>query len=482
MLKPLTNHLQASAFCALPPTLYSYVTPTPLSTPTLALFNHALAQCFGIESPETDRTLSLLLAGIPHPQCRYWAADYAGHQFGVWVPQLGDGRAIHLGEIVDTNQTRHEVQLKGSGPTPFSRRGDGRAVLRSSLREYLCSEAMAGLNIPTTRALALISSPQTVWRETQEPTAIVTRTAPSFIRFGSFERFAHCGDHHTLNALAQFVLTHFYPECQDAEDPIAAMFQIICQRSAELVAAWQAVGFCHGVLNTDNMSILGLTLDYGPFSFLDGFDSHFICNHSDPNGRYAFDAQPGIVHWNLQCLASALLPLSSQDALVESLNHFPDQFEHAFGQRLQKKCGFTHWKESDWPLFSQLVALLEAERTDYTLFWRTLSEHATQPAAVEALFSDRKAIRHWLTLWQARCQSDQTLDAAQIQMRAHNPKYILRNHLAEMAIRAAHHGDFSIAEQLINVLQSPYDDHPAHHEWAKQPPDWARHLVLSCSS
>lgn len=482
MLKPLATHLHASAFRTLPATAYANVKPTPLATPTLALFNHQLAQRLGIQPPDTDGTLSALLAGDPHPQCHYWAADYAGHQFGVWVPRLGDGRAIHLGEIVGAHPDRQEIQLKGSGPTPFSRRGDGRAVLRSSLREYLCSEAMAGLNIPTTHALALVSSPQTVRRETSEPTAVLTRTAPSFIRFGSFERFAHSGDHHTLNALAQFVLTHFYPESQNADDPIAAMFKDICQRSAELVAAWQAVGFCHGVLNTDNMSILGLTLDYGPFSFLDGFDSHFICNHSDPNGRYAFDAQPGIVHWNLQCLASALLPLSNQEALVESLNHFPDQFEHAFGQQLQKKCGFTHWEESDWPLFSQLVALLETEHIDYTLFWRTLSEHATHPTAVEALFSEPSAIRRWLAHWQTRSQSDQTLEAAQAQMRAYNPKYILRNHLAETAIRAAHHGDFSIAEQLINVLRTPYDDHPAHHEWAKQPPDWARHLVLSCSS
>lgn len=482
MLKPLAHSLQASAFCALSPALYSHVTPTPLSAPKLALFNHPLARTFGIQFPDADNTLRTLLAGVPYPTCHYWAADYAGHQFGVWVPRLGDGRAIHLGEIVNEHQTRQEVQLKGSGPTPFSRHGDGRAVLRSSLREYLCSEAMAGLGIPTTRALALVSSPQTVWRETEEPAAIVTRTAPSFIRFGSFERFAHCGDHRTLKTLSQFVLTQFYPECQEATDPIAAMFQAICQRSAELVAAWQAVGFCHGVLNTDNMSILGLTLDYGPFAFLDGFDSHFICNHSDPNGRYAFDAQPGIVHWNLQCLASALLPLSDQDAIVGSLNQFPDQFEKAFGEQLQKKFGFTHWDENDWPLFSELISVLEAERTDHTLFWRTLSEHATHPAAVEALFSDPSAVRRWLAHWQQRCQNDQPLATAQAQMCAHNPKYILRNHLAEIAIQAAHEGDFSIAEQLIYVLQTPYDDHPTYHEWAAQPPDWARHLVLSCSS
>lgn len=307
-MKPSFAFTFGRRFQSLPAACYRPVRPTPLPDPYWVAINHDLAQQLGMTLADGagDSVRDLLCGNHCPPGCQPLAARYAGHQFGVYVPQLGDGRAVLLGDLPWLDG-RAEIQLKGAGPTPFSRGGDGRAVLRSSVREYLASEAMHGLGIATTRALCLIGSDAPVWREQPETAAVLTRVAPSFIRFGSFEVLCHQGQLRELTELADFVIRHWFAACRDAEAPYAALFAEVARRTAELLAQWQAAGFCHGVMNSDNMSILGLTLDYGPFAFLDGFDAGYVCNHSDPAGRYAFKQQPRVAQWNLQCLGLSLI-------------------------------------------------------------------------------------------------------------------------------------------------------------------------------
>jgi uncharacterized protein YdiU (UPF0061 family) len=422
---------------------------------------------------------------------RTLASVYSGHQFGVWAGQLGDGRALSLGEI-DSPDGAQELQLKGAGRTPYSRMGDGRAVLRSSIREFLCSEAMAGLGIPTTRALCVTGSALPVRRETLETAAVVTRVAPSFIRFGHFEHFAHHGQHAALARLADFVIDHFYPECRDAATPVAALLEAVAHRSAALAAAWQAVGFCHGVMNTDNMSILGLTIDYGPFGFLDAFDPGHVCNHSDEQGRYAFGRQPNVAFWNLHALAQALLPLlGSGDEASERALAALAPYKTAFPQRLlatmTAKLGLQQVHAGDEELVDALLRRMAADRADYTITWRRLAEFSTAPGAnnagVRDLFIDRAAFDGWAQDYAARLRLEGSDDAARaVRMRRINPKFVLRNHLAEAAIEAAQRGDFGETQRLLRVLQRPFDEQPEHAADADFPPAWAQTIEVSCSS
>ncbi len=365
---------------------------------------------------------------------RDWPADalpyasvYSGHQFGVWAGQLGDGRALGLGEIEHDGQ-RFELQLKGAGRTPYSRMGDGRAVLRSSIREYLCSEAMHHLGIPTTRALCVIGSDQPVRRETVETAAVVTRVAPSFVRFGHFEHFYSNDRIDALRALADHVIERFYPHCREADDPYLALLDEAVMSTADLMVEWQAVGFCHGVMNTDNMSILGLTIDYGPFGFMDGFDAGYICNHSDSQGRYAYKMQPQIAYWNLFCLAQGLLPLLGEqheesvrgDKSIEDaqrvLGGFKDRFAPALERRMRAKLGLETERDGDDTLVNRLFEVMHANRADFTLTFRNLarvSKHdASGDAPVRDLFLDRAAFDAWANDYRARLSEETRDDAA----------------------------------------------------------------------
>ncbi|MEX8519257.1 MAG: YdiU family protein [Leptothrix sp. (in: b-proteobacteria)] len=446
---------------------------------------------------QADGALDAFSAGTPWPGMQPASTVYSGHQFGVWAGQLGDGRALLLGEVASPAGPQ-ELQLKGSGKTPYSRMGDGRAVLRSSIREFLCSEAMHALGIPTTRALALTASDLPVRREGIETAAVVTRLAPSFLRFGHFEHFCHHNQPAALRRLLDFVLAHHYPECRDAPEPAAALLQEVSRRTAELLADWQAVGFCHGVMNTDNMSILGLTIDYGPFGFLDAFDPGHICNHSDNQGRYAYARQPGVAYWNLHALAQALTPLvQDTDSLLAALEPYRSEFPAALTRRMRAKLGLTGVQGSDPDLIDDFLRLLEAGRVDYTIAFRRLGNFCTTPAQplaagvgaaaenapIRDLFLDRLGFDAWAERYAAQLRLEGSLDAERaVRMAGVNPKYILRNHLAQEAIRQAEGGDYAEVTRLAQVLERPFDEQPEHSAYADFPPDWACSLEISCSS
>ena len=437
---------------------------------------------------EDPEALQVFSGNATWPGMQPLASVYSGHQFGVWAGQLGDGRALWLGEL-DTPVGPMELQLKGSGKTPYSRMGDGRAVLRSTIREFLCSEAMAALGIPTTRALCMTGSALPVRREEIETAAIVTRVSPSFIRFGHFEHFAHTEpDEDALRTLADFVIEQHYPALRDAPSPYAALLQEVARRTGRLMAEWQAVGFCHGVMNTDNMSILGLTIDYGPFGFLDAFDPGHICNHSDHNGRYAYARQPNIGFWNLHALATALLPLiGEQDEALEALEPYKAAFSETMAARMRAKLGLATEQEGDIGLADELLQRMAADRADFTITFRRLAGFSTAEGArndpLRDLFLDREAFDAWAVRYAQRLRAEASDDAQRAErMNRANPKYVLRNHLAEQAIRQAREGDFGEVQRLLKVLQRPFDEQPEHAAYAGFPPDWAQHLEVSCSS
>lgn len=483
-MNPACDTVFGRRYQRLPDTCYRRVRPTPLPDPYWLAVNRPLARELGLslEPDPAHPDLALFSGNALPPGCQPLATRYAGHQFGVYVPQLGDGRALLLGDL-PWQGGRAEIQLKGAGPTPFSRMGDGRAVLRSSIREYLASEAMHALGIPTTRALCLIGSDQMVLREMPETAAVLTRVAPGFVRFGTFEALAHRGETGALRALADFVIEHHFPQAADAADPVAALYAAVCNLTARLIAQWQAVGFCHGVMNTDNMSILGLTLDYGPFGFLDGFDAGHVCNHSDHAGRYAFHQQPRVAQWNLQCLGSALLPLTGEEALLPGLASFRPAFERAFLARMRQKLGLQREVDGDGEqLIEPLLLLLHAERIDYTRFFRALSHGADD--RIGSWFGERSRWSGWLARYRARLEEEDRSEAARLAaMRAVNPAYVLRNYLAENAIALARdRRDPGGIERLARCLAHPFDETPAFDDYAAAPPDWARDICLSCSS
>lgn len=475
----------ANRFVRLGPDFYTELQPTPLPSPYWVSRNRAMATELGLQDDwlASQEALAVFTGNQIALGSQPLASVYSGHQFGQWAGQLGDGRAILLGEL-DTVGGPQEIQLKGAGMTPYSRMGDGRAVLRSSIREYLCSEAMHGLGIPTTRALCVTGSDARVRREEIETAAVVTRTSSSFIRFGHFEHFSYSEQHGQLRALADFVIDHFYPECRDAPQPYAALLQAVSERTASLMASWQASGFCHGVMNTDNMSILGLTIDYGPFQFLDAFDPAHICNHSDTQGRYAYNKQPNIAYWNLFCLGQALLPLiEAQDLALAALESYKTVFPQALEARMRAKLGLADARPEDKTLIENIFKLLAADKVDYTIFWRRLC-HFGRPGGREAvrdLFLDRDGFDAWALQYSERAAPAGIGPDTDLMLGV-NPKYVLRNHLGEQAIQAAKLKDFSGVDTLLNLLQSPFEEHPAHEAYAGFPPDWAASIEISCSS
>ncbi|MBI3348965.1 MAG: YdiU family protein [Burkholderiales bacterium] len=482
-MKPLEGLAWTNRFAALGADFFTELPAQGLPDPHWVARSPACAELLGWPADWAARpeALAALSGNASWPGMRPLATVYSGHQFGVWAGQLGDGRALWLGEV-DTPAGPQELQLKGGGRTPYSRRGDGRAVLRSSIREFLCSEAMTALGVPTTRALCITGSEMPVIRETVETAAVVTRVAPSFIRFGHFEHFAHHDQLEALRRLTAFFIAHHAPECADAPEPAVALLKKVALQTADLVAHWQAVGFCHGVMNTDNMSMLGLTLDYGPFGFMDAFDPGHICNHSDDRGRYAYARQPSVAFWNLHALAQAFVPLmdgeqeAAGERLLEAVEAFRDRFASQMLGRLRAKLGLDGEQPADQALADDFLKLMAASRADFTQSFRRLSRALTHPEPLRDLFIDRDALDAWLARWRPR-----TAPHAQARMLAVNPAVVLRNHLAEGAIRAAQGGDFSEIDRLLKVLSRPFDE-PALPGDAALPPDWAQSLEVSCSS
>jgi serine/tyrosine/threonine adenylyltransferase len=476
-------------FRSLGPEFFTALPPVALPSPYLVGLNRLLAAELGLSAEvlASPAGIRAFTGNEAIPGCDPIATVYSGHQFGVWAGQLGDGRAILLGEA-DTAAGPREFQLKGSGRTPYSRMGDGRAVLRSSIREFLASEAMHGLGIPTTRALMVTGSDAPVRREEVETAAVVTRVAPSFVRFGHFEHFAANGQLQQLRRLADYVIDRFYPECRSnarfGGNAYAALLEQVSERTAAMVAQWQAVGFCHGVMNTDNMSILGLTIDYGPFQFLDAFDPGHICNHSDEMGRYAYNKQPNVAYWNLFCLGQSLLPLiEDQDLALAALESYKTVFPREMEARMRSKLGLFEARPADRELIESTLKLLAADKVDYTIFWRRLSQHVAEGPSepVRDLFLDRAAFDAWLLQYSERLSGSQREQSASLMLKT-NPKYVLRNHLVELAIRQAKQKDYSEIADLLGLVQAPYDEHPAHEDKGGFPPDWATHIEISCSS
>ncbi len=443
-----------------------------------------------------------LLDGM-HP----YAANYGGHQFGHWAGQLGDGRAISLGELINNEGQRWELQLKGAGPTPYSRSADGRAVLRSSIREFLCSEAMHHLGVPTTRALSLVATGEEVIRDmfydghpAAEKGAIVCRVAPSFIRFGNFELPASRGETDLLKRLIDFTIGRDFPELQGTGENLRVdWFGQVCARTATMIGHWMRVGFVHGVMNTDNMSILGLTIDYGPYGWIDNFDPDWTPNTTDrQHRRYRFGQQAQIAHWNLACLAQALAPVfGSIEPLQAGLQRYIDTWTAADRANIAAKLGLAECRDEDLALIQDLHALMAEAEIDMTIFFRTLSDSSAVRLApdlfMEAFYDEAKRqqattpLQEWLDRYAARLGSDpQSVDQRRQRMRAVNPRYVLRNWLAQQAIDKANDGDESEIHALLDVMRRPYDDQPGNERFAWRRPDWARNKagcsMLSCSS
>ena len=465
--------------------LCSAVAISPLKNAKVAHINAPLLEQLGI-NPEwlsSDK----LIEDFANPQSQWnknaVAQKYGGHQFGGWNPDLGDGRGLLLAATIDRFNCHWDLHLKGAGPTPYSRSADGRAVLRSTIREYLASEALHHLGIPTSRALCLLTSDEMVYREQPEKGAMLIRACQSHIRFGHFEYFYHSKQHDRLERLFDYCFEHHFVDEAASEKKHLAMLENIIISTADFIADWQAFGFNHGVMNTDNMSIHGITFDYGPYAFLDDFDPGFICNHSDHSGRYAFDKQPGIALWNLNALAHAFLPYAKVDELQQSLSLYEPRLQQSYAKRMRTKMGLRKEKEEDHALLGEWLNLLQAEKRDYTLSMRLLSEIETNSSSVREQFIDIKRIDHFIEKYLSRVQQeDQNPEQRSNMIKRKNPKFILRNYLAQSVIENAEQGEFSLFEQLLSVLRSPFDEHHDLEHLASLPPDWGKQLEISCSS
>ena len=471
---------------------FSQVSPSGLEQPVLVSANRQLADELGLDAEDlnSDAFLNVMAGHLSGEPFNPIALVYSGHQFGVWAGQLGDGRAITLGELPvqasttdSTEPTLWDIQLKGAGTTPYSRFADGRAVLRSSIREYLCSEAMHNLGIATTRALALVDSQTQVYREEVESGATLCRVAQSHIRFGSFEHFHYRNQPEAVKALADYVIQRNFPHWQNEDNKYYLMFENCVLKTAKMIAQWQAVGFNHGVMNTDNMSILGDTIDYGPFGFFDIYDPDHICNHSDSSGRYSFKNQPSVGLWNLNALATSLTSLIDNDDLVQALKQYEPEFLNQYRAIMASKIGLEQYQPDDESLINQLLALLQINSVDYTIFFRSLADFPANDSNIRDQFVDREGFDTWAEKYCVRIAQQDLSDQQRRQtMNKVNPKYVLRNYMAETAIAAAKQGDYSEVNLLLDVLQSPYDEHPQAEKYAGLPPDWADQLSVSCSS
>lgn len=475
-------------YADLPADLWSRQAPSPLRNPRLLSVNLDLAARLGLDADwlSGPEGLAGLAGAAVWPGSDPLAMKYGGHQFGGWNPDLGDGRGLLLGQLQTPDGLPVDLHLKGSGPTPWSRMGDGRAVLRSSIREYLAGEALHALGIPTTRALALVGSDTRVQREKTETAATLLRTAGTHIRFGHFEWLAHSGRTALLPVLADHVIARHFPDCQSRLKPYEAMFVEVVQRTARLMADWQRVGFAHGVMNTDNFSIVGETLDFGPYGFLERYDPYHICNHSDHNGRYAWYLQPSVGLWNLNALAHALVSLIPVPALKEILAQYEPALTAHYDAGMAARLGLVSSDSGDRVLVQDLLSLLQQAGADLTLSFRRLSENRVDDllARCETDWPGHaEAARNWLQRYRQRLLQDALPEAErQRRMQAVNPLYVLRNYLCEIAIKAAEEGLTEPLETLREVVSNPYVARPEWSGYAGEAPAWGRCLAISCSS
>jgi len=480
-------------YAALPTNFFARVAPTPVAAPRLIKLNRELAIQLGLDPDQLATPEGAeILSGKRLPEgAEPIAMAYAGHQFGHFVPQLGDGRAILLGEVIDKEGIRRDIQLKGSGPTPFSRRGDGRAALGPVLREYIVSEAMAKLGIPTTRSLAAVISGESVMRETVLPGAVLTRVAASHIRVGTFQFFAARGDVDDVRRLADHAIGRHYPELATAERPYHALLDAVIARQADLVARWLLVGFIHGVMNTDNTSISGETIDYGPCAFMDEYNPAQVFSSIDELGRYAYANQPRIALWNLTRLAECLLPLlaDEQDKAIEQaqfiLGEFPDKFTTAYQSGLRRKIGLYTARDGDEALVQDLLDAMAKNQADFTLTFRRLIDAAGNAGddGTRAQFTDPAAFDEWALRWRQRlAEEPQSAAERQAAMRAVNPAFIPRNHRVEAVIAAAVNNDYAPFEELLTVLSKPYEDQPSYAAYADPPLPDQRVLRTFCGT
>ncbi|WP_447754011.1 protein adenylyltransferase SelO [Pseudomonas nicosulfuronedens] len=463
------------------------VLPDPIADPRLVVASSSAMALLDLDPSEADTPLfaEVFTGHKLWEEAQPRAMVYSGHQFGSYNPRLGDGRGLLLGEVLNDAGEHWDLHLKGAGQTPYSRMGDGRAVLRSSIREFLASEYLAALGIPSSRALCVTGSSTTVWRETKETGAMLLRLAPSHVRFGHFEYFYYTQQEDQLRTLGEFVLQSYYPQCLDDEKPYLAFFREVVERNAEMIAYWQAYGFCHGVMNTDNMSILGITFDYGPYAFLDDFDANHICNHSDDSGRYSFSNQVPIAHWNLAALGQALTPFVEVDDLRATLDLFLPLYQANYLDLMRRRLGLTSAEDGDLERVQRLLQTMQKGAVDYTLFFRRLGEQTPERAlaVVREDFVDLAGFDAWAADYQARVEREGgSQDERRARMHAVNPLYMLRNYLAQEAITAAEQGDFSVVRRLHEVLSKPFEEQPGAEAFTRRPPDWGRHLEISCSS
>jgi uncharacterized protein YdiU (UPF0061 family) len=468
-------------YATLPVRFYARVEPTKVTDPQVVIFNRPLAAELRFDADMDTRTAAALFSGNELAEdSTPIAMAYAGHQFGGFVPQLGDGRAILLGEVRDSHGILRDVQLKGSGRTPFSRGGDGRAAVGPMLREYLISEAMHALRIPTTRSLAVVTTGEQVYRTEVLPGAVLTRVAASHIRVGTFQYFAARGDQEALKILLDYVIDRHYPDAKHAEVPALAALKAITARQAALIADWMRVGFIHGVMNTDNMALSGETIDYGPCAFMDRYDPQTVFSSIDQGGRYSYTNQPGIAQWNLARLAETLLPLIDADeaksvelatAVIES---FVEQFEAVFLTQMRRKIGLVSAEDGDADLISLLLAAMQKAKADFTLTFSKLSRAAENPsedAALHELFTSPEDLEGWLKAWRARLVLDpQAPEERAETMRLANPEFIPRNHQVEAALQAATAGVMQPFHRLLAILQRPYDRQPDAAEYTQPAP------------
>lgn len=481
-----------NSYTRLPAALWRRQAPSPLRHPRLIDINQPLLAELGLDAAwwSSPEALQGLAGHGVWPGADPIAMKYGGHQFGGWNPDLGDGRGLLLGEIVDDHQRRWDLHLKGSGSTPFSRMGDGRAVLRSSIREYLAGEALHALGIPTTRALALVGSDEPVRRERMETGATLLRVADSHVRFGHFEWIFHSGREDLLPVLADYIIARHYPDCLALKNRYEAFFIQVVERTARLMADWQRVGFAHGVMNTDNFSITGQTLDFGPYGFLETYDPYHICNHSDHNGRYAWYLQPSVGLWNLNALAHALSPLIPIPALKDALARYEPALIAHYDSGMRTRLGLAsagdHVEADDRLLVQDWLQLLQSAKADFSRSFRALGEFSLdiQISHAEADWGAQGATaRAWLQRYQARVAREGISESErQRRLRAANPAYVLRNYLAEIAIKAAEQGDDKPLHTLLAVLRSPFEERPEWAPYAGEAPAWGRCLEISCSS
>jgi len=475
-----------NTYSKLPEYFFARLDPTPVQKPSLIKVNHLLARHLGLDPKflETPDGANILVGNQVPEGAEPIAMAYSGHQFGGWVPQLGDGRAILLGEIIDTDGRRQDVHLKGAGRTPFSRSGDGRAWIGPVLREYILSEAMAALQIPTTRALAVTATGETVMREGNFPGAVLARVASSHIRVGTFQLFSAKKDVEALRLLSNHVIDRHYPEARNSSNEYLALLEGVITRQAELIAKWMGVGFIHGVMNTDNMSISGETIDYGPCAFMDTYHPQTVFSSIDRMGRYAYAKQPEIALWNLSCFASTILPLINQNeetAVKEAsdkLNCFQEQFDLVWSSSFRSKIGLLNHHDGDAGLAQDLLNCMAANKADFTLSFRRLCDLSTNKDSKKTnlddtfttLFEDQSAAEHWLVKWRARLHLEERSELdRQINMRATNPTYIPRNHRVEEVIIAALKEDFGPFKKIVDVLSLPFDDQPKNFDFQNPP-------------